>query len=144
MVPKLFSKCSISKDQTKEQLEENSTKSWKEATLPPTVGLSLPSPVGFCQDHSGSMTPMARLLRHDVLASLGNMVNLEESVIMSYDMEIQVRRFGRIRKDLEDKSMHNNHQDDRDDDSIYIDGVSYEELQDKYSLFYTKWVGLLE
>ncbi|KAI5663065.1 hypothetical protein M9H77_22388 [Catharanthus roseus] len=47
--------------------------------------------------------------------------------------------------DLEDTSIHNYHKDDSDDDFIYSDQeVSYEELQDKYNLLYTKWVGLVE
>ncbi|KAI5678349.1 hypothetical protein M9H77_09299 [Catharanthus roseus] len=61
---------------------------------------------------------------------LENLVDLEESMIMSY---------------LEDTSMHNDHKDDIDDDSIYSDEeVSYEELQDKYSLLYTKLVRLVK
>ncbi|KAI5650115.1 hypothetical protein M9H77_36120 [Catharanthus roseus] len=44
--------------------------------------------------------------------------------------------------DLEDTSIHNDHNVDSDDDSIYSDEeVPYKELQDKYSLLYTKWVG---
>ncbi|KAI5649972.1 hypothetical protein M9H77_35977 [Catharanthus roseus] len=47
--------------------------------------------------------------------------------------------------DLEDTSMHNDHKDDNDDDSVYSDKeTSYEELQNKYSLLYTKWVGLVK
>ncbi|KAI5667411.1 hypothetical protein M9H77_17264 [Catharanthus roseus] len=47
--------------------------------------------------------------------------------------------------DFKDTSMHNDHKDDNDDDSIYSDKeVSYEELQDKYSLFYTKWDRIVE
>ncbi|KAI5653051.1 hypothetical protein M9H77_30238 [Catharanthus roseus] len=44
--------------------------------------------------------------------------------------------------DLEATSMQMDHKDDNDDDSIYNDKeVSYKELQDKYSLLYTKWIG---
>ncbi|KAI5650514.1 hypothetical protein M9H77_36519 [Catharanthus roseus] len=49
-------------------------KSWKRATLPPTVDPALPSPVGFYQHNSEGMTPTAddrfhpnvtgRFLRH--------------------------------------------------------------------------------
>ncbi|KAI5675500.1 hypothetical protein M9H77_06450 [Catharanthus roseus] len=47
--------------------------------------------------------------------------------------------------DLEDTSMHNDNKDDSDDDSIYSDEeVSNEELQNKHSLLYTKWVGPME
>ncbi|KAI5658571.1 hypothetical protein M9H77_27364 [Catharanthus roseus] len=47
--------------------------------------------------------------------------------------------------DLENTSMHNDHKDDINDDSIYSDEeVSYEELKNKYRLLYTKWVGLVE
>ncbi|KAI5681031.1 hypothetical protein M9H77_02258 [Catharanthus roseus] len=46
--------------------------------------------------------------------------------------------------ELEDTSTHINHKDDSDDDSIYSDEeVSYEKLQDKCGLLYTKWVGLV-
>ncbi|KAI5683285.1 hypothetical protein M9H77_04513 [Catharanthus roseus] len=41
--------------------------------------------------------------------------------------------------DLGDTSMHNSHQDASDDDFVYSDEkVTYEELQDNYSLLYTK------
>ncbi|KAI5681484.1 hypothetical protein M9H77_02712 [Catharanthus roseus] len=43
--------------------------------------------------------------------------------------------------DLEDACMYNIHKDDSNDDSIYSDEeVYYEELQDKYSLLYNKWL----
>ncbi|KAI5668590.1 hypothetical protein M9H77_18443 [Catharanthus roseus] len=45
--------------------------------------------------------------------------------------------------DLKDTSMHIDHKDDSDDGSIYSDEeVSYKELQDKYSLLFTKWICL--
>ncbi|KAI5680796.1 hypothetical protein M9H77_02023 [Catharanthus roseus] len=47
--------------------------------------------------------------------------------------------------DFEDTSMHNYHKDDSDDNFIYSDEeISYEELQDTYSLLYTKWIGLVK
>ncbi|KAI5662501.1 hypothetical protein M9H77_21824 [Catharanthus roseus] len=47
--------------------------------------------------------------------------------------------------DLEDISMHIDHNNDSDDDSIYTnEEVFYEELQDRYNLLYTKWVGLVK
>ncbi|KAI5682759.1 hypothetical protein M9H77_03987 [Catharanthus roseus] len=58
-VTKLFSMCSISKDQTREQLEKKMAKSWKGATLPPIVALGLPSFVGLCRHNSEGMTPTA-------------------------------------------------------------------------------------
>ncbi|KAI5654638.1 hypothetical protein M9H77_31825 [Catharanthus roseus] len=47
--------------------------------------------------------------------------------------------------DLKDTSMHNDYKGDSDDGSIYSDEeVCYEELQNKYSLIYTKWVELVK
>ncbi|KAI5663546.1 hypothetical protein M9H77_22869 [Catharanthus roseus] len=44
---KLFSMCSISKDRSKNKLEEKMTKSLKETTLPAMVALGPTLPVGF-------------------------------------------------------------------------------------------------